>query len=439
LAEIETSLEEKKRLLEKAMEHGTKAETIYEQRYPFLYWNRGDMLFYFADLKVELSNLEKDSGKRRNMLEEAISDKARALQLCITESLHVERRGDLSLFAVLAVYQYSYGELLNRLYGLTNSNEHQRKAIKAFEEAAKSYQKPNLLSRVAECCWKTARGYGTLGEHLNAAENFALASNNYTSAAEKIPQLKSFYQEHARYMEAWSEIERARHHHKRQEYGPAQEHFQNAANMYESLKKWSYLAPNYSAWAHVEDAEELSRNEQCEEANQAFEKATKLFEETKKSIQDELPKIEDADEKQMTTQILNATDSRLKYCKARMIIEEAKILDKKGEHNSSAEQYGSAVETLEKLVQKLDSQPDRNECQFITCLSRAWQKMEEAEAEESPEHYNEASQLFERAKDLAQSEKTKALVLGHSRFCMALESGARFADTGDMAEHAKAM
>jgi len=247
LAGIETSLEEKKRLLEKAMEHGTKRLKITEQRYPFLYWNRGNRLFLFADLKAELSNLEKDSEKKRNMLEEAISDKERALLLCVKESLQLERRGELSLFAWLGRFQYSYGELLNRLYGLTDSNEHQRKAIKAFGQAAESFQKLNLLSRVAECCWKAARGYDALGEHLNAAKSFASASDNYKNAAEKIPQLKSFYQDHALYMQAWSEIEKARHHHERQEYGLAKEYFEKAADPHRSLKQWGYLEPNYCA------------------------------------------------------------------------------------------------------------------------------------------------------------------------------------------------
>jgi tetratricopeptide (TPR) repeat protein len=167
LAEIETSLEEKQKLLEKAMEHCARELKIWEHRY----WNRGGILFYFADLKAELSNLEKDSEKKKNMLEEAISDQERALQLCIEESLPFERRGDLIFSAgLVASHQYSYGKSLNRLYGLTNSNEHQRKAVKAFEEAAESFQKLNMLSRVAECCWKTARGYDALGEHLNAAK-----------------------------------------------------------------------------------------------------------------------------------------------------------------------------------------------------------------------------------------------------------------------------
>jgi hypothetical protein len=436
LAEIETSLEEKQKLLEKAMEHCARELKIWEHRY----WNRGGILFNFADLKAELSNLEKDSGKKKNMLEEAISDKERALQLCIEESLPFERRGDLIMSAgLVATRQYSYGKSLNRLYELTNSNEHQRKALKAFEEAAESFQKLNMLSRVAECCWKTARGCNALGEHLNAAKNFNLASNNYKNAAEKIPQLRSFYQDHALYMQAWSEIEKARHHHDRQEYGSAKEHFEKAAELHRSLKQWGYLEPNYCAWAQVEKAEELSRSEQSEEAIKAFEQASQLFSETKKSLQTQISKIEDADEKQMATSMIKATDLRREYCTARIALEEARILDKKGDHYSSSEKYGSAAEQFEKMGQALESEQEQREMKFITTLSKAWQKMTMAEAKSSPTLYVDASQLFEQAEDFSPNEKTKMLVLGHSRFCKALEAGTKFADTRDQALHAVAV
>ncbi len=435
LAEIETGLEEKKRLLEKATEHGTKTEKISEQLYPFHYWNRGYWLFFFADLKAELSNLEKDSENKKNMLEEAISDKERALQLCIKESVQFERRGDLSLFAALGLLQYSYGELLNRLFGLANSNEHQRKAIKAFEEAAESYQKLNLLSRMAECCWKTARGYDALGEHLSAAKNFSLASNNYTSAAEKIPQLKALYQDHVLYMQAWSEIEKARYHHERQEYSSAKEHFEKAAELHKSLKRWGYLEPNYSAWAQVENGEELSRKEQSEEAIEAFRQAATLFGESKKSLQTQLSKVEDEDERQMATSMIKASDLRQEYCDARIALEEAKILDKKGEHFASSGKYGFAAETFEKIGQTLESEQERKEFKFIINLSRAWQKMMLADAKASPELYLEASALFEQASNESNNEMTGLLALGHSRFCRALEAGTKFADTGDAVLH----
>lgn len=132
---------------------------------------------------------------------------------------------------------------MNRLYELSNDAEHLKKAAEAFTDAAGSYQKTNIKSRIAECLWKAALLYGDLGNHLKAAENFELASNNYTSAAEKIPQLKDLYQEQALYMQAWNEIEKARHHHARQEYGSATEHYEKAATMHKSLRQWSYLRP----------------------------------------------------------------------------------------------------------------------------------------------------------------------------------------------------
>jgi tetratricopeptide (TPR) repeat protein len=292
---------------------------------------------------------------------------------------------------------------------------------------------------VAECCWKAARGYDALGEHLTAAKNFALASDNYKNAAEKIPQLKSFYQDHACYMQAWSEIEKARHHHERQEYGLAKEHFEKAADLHRSLKQWGYLEFNYCAWAQVEKAEELSRNEQSEDAIKVFEQASQLFSETKKSLQTQISKIEDNDEKQMATTMLKATDLRHEYCDARIALEEARILDKKGDHYSSSEKYRSAAEQFERMGQASESEQEQREMKFITTLSRAWQKMTMAEAKSSPTLYVDASQLFEQTEELSPNEKTKMLVLGHSHFCKALEAGTTFIDTRNSAAHQTAL
>ena len=225
------------------------------------------------------------------------------------------------------------------------------------------------------------------------------------------------------------EIEKARNHHERQEYGSAKEHFQRAADIHKSIRQWSYLAPNYSAWARVEEAEELSRKEQSEEALKAFEEATRLFNESKKSIQTRIGKIENPDEKQVATSMVKATDTRREYCMARIAVEEAKILDKKGDHYSSSEKYGVAAETFEKISQASDSEQERKEFNLIIILSKAWQKMTLAEAKSSPALYSDASGLFEQAEDLHPNEKTKMLILGHSRFCKALGAGTRFVDT----------
>ncbi len=170
-----------------------------------------------------------------------------------------------------------------------------------------------------------------------------------------------------------------------------------------------------------------------------FEQGLKLFNESKESLQIQLIRIENPEEKLMATNMIKATEIRQKYCKARIAVEEAKILDKKGDHYSSSEKYKSAADNFEKISQALDSEQERREFKLIIGLSRAWQKMTFAEAEASPSLYVEASQLFEQTKDFSPNEKTKMLLLGHSRFCRALEAGTKFADTRNMETYSEAI
>jgi hypothetical protein len=240
-------------------------------------------------------------------------------------------------------------------------------------------------------------------------------------------------------MLAWSEIEKARHHHARQEYGLAKEHYEKAASLHNSLRKWSYLSSNYLAWAQVEQAEDLSRKEHSEEAMRGFEQAAKMFTGSKESLQTKLGEIEDPEEKRMAASLIKAADLRNRYCIGRIALEEAKVLDKNGEHHASSEKYRSAAETFIQMAQSVDSEEERKELELIATLSRAWQKMVHAEAEASPKLYVEACQLFEEVKELSPNEKAKMLALGHSRFCKALEMGMSFADTRETSLHTAAV
>jgi tetratricopeptide (TPR) repeat protein len=439
LATTEERPTEKKRLLEESLKHRDETIKITEQLYPYDYWNRGTMLASLANIKSEISELIDDPKAKTTMVQEAIVDLEKALASCTKVVTLLEKEAVPPVIGQLGRWQYQLGGLLNRLYDITDESAHLRKAAKAFEEAAQSYQKLGLVSRVAECYWKIAQASDALGEHPRAAVNFSLASVNYKTAAERIPQLRDFYFDHASYMQAWSEIEKAKNHHVRQEYGSAKEHFENAANLHKSLRSWHYLAPNYAAWASVEKAEELSRKEEGEEAINAFEQAIELFQDTETSLQVGLRGIESSHEKRMAENILKATDLRREYCTARITLEEARILDKKGDHYSSSEKYNLAAENFERINTALDSEQERKELKPIISLTRAWQKMTLAEAETSPALYVEASQLFEEAKEHSPNERTKMLLLGHSRFCRALEAGTRFADTRDRTMYVSAM
>ncbi len=440
LAKTEKNPEEKRILLEKALAHRNEQSRLLSPIERFHYWNQGVEQNHLAEIKSELSNLAKDPQTREILLQEAIVAKESGVRLCVKEIQSWEKTTlDPGTRSRLGGYQHEWGNLLSRLYALTNDRDHLRKSAEAFENAAESFQKANLASRIAECYWRSALAHDGLDEHLRAAEKFRAASDNYTKAAEKIPQLKDFYQDYASYMDAWSEIEKAKHHHSRQEYGLGKECYEKAAGLHKATKEWSYLAANYSAWAKVENAEDLSRKEQSQEAIEAFEKAVHLFQEGKKSLQAELDKVENADEKNMVTKLVQAADLRRQYCQARVVLEQARLFAKKGDHYSSSENYGKASQSLESIAQALESENTRRELMLIATLSKAWQMMTRAEDEASPGLYLEAAKLFEEAKELSPNEKARSLALGHSRFCRALEAGTRFTDTGDSPVHALAV
>lgn len=432
-ARMEPNLAKKRSRLEKALKYRKRAIEILEQLAPFDYYEQGVMQNYVAGIKAELADVKADPDGKIKLLEKAVLRNEECLNLCDKMVPYFERMGDITFFVALQMYQDTYATLLTRLYDLTSSPEHLRKAILIQQKAIESARKVGMVSLIAESYWKIGEAHDVLRDRLEAAQNYEFASENYMKAARKIPQLKDFYQDHASYMEAWSEIEKAKDHHSKREYGEAREHDEKAANLHKSTERWNHLTPNYFAWARLEEAEDLSRREHTEKARDLFRQAAKLFVEAKKAIKKKLEKIEVRDEREMADKLVRASDLRREYCLGRVALEEAKIFDRRGDHLASSETYGSAAEKFQKTADGMEVESERQEIQPIIYLCRAWQMMTRAEAEAAPDLYLEASQLFEEAKEHSFDPRSKILALGHSRFCKALEAGTRFEDTRDRA------
>jgi tetratricopeptide (TPR) repeat protein/KaiC/GvpD/RAD55 family RecA-like ATPase len=432
-ARMEPNPAKKRSRLEKALKYRKRAIEILEQLAPFDYYEQGVMQNYVAGIKAELADVKADPDGKIKLLEKAVLRNEECLNLCDKMVPYFERMGDVTFFVALQMYQDTYATLLKRLYDLTSSPEHLRKAILIQQKAIESARKLGMVSLIAESYWKIGEAHDVLRNRLEAAQNYEFASENYMKAARKIPQLKDFYQDHASYMEAWSEIEKAKDHHSKREYGEAREHDEKAANLHKSTERWNHLTSNYFAWARLEEAEDLSRREHTEKARDLFQQAAKLFVEAKKAIEKKLEKIEVRDEREMAAKLVRASDIRREYCLGRVALEEAKIFDRRGDHLASSETYGSAAEKFQKTADGMEVESERQEIQPIIYLCRAWQMMTRAEAEAAPDLYLEASQLFEQAKEHSFDPRSKILALGHSRFCKALEAGTRFEDTRDRA------
>jgi hypothetical protein len=435
LSKMETQATEKKRLLEQAAVNREKAININEQAgFPFDYWNRGVYQNYAALIKAELATIEADKEKKKSLLEEAVSHMERCVELC-TKNVAINPQAHL--FVALGWYSDWFGGILNQLYALTGEEETLRKAVEIYEDTSETYRKAELPSRVAEAQWQVARLSDRLGEHTRSEWNFQSAAENYKLTAEKIPQLKEFYMDHALYMQAWSEIQKAKRHHAKRQYGQSKEHYEKAADLHQSTEHWNYLSSNYLAWAKLEEAEDLSRREQGEEATETFKEAADIFCNAKNAIKTKLKDIQDRDEREMASALIKASDLRHGYCQGRIALEEAKILDRRGNHMESSKKYEAAAKTLQDIG-KAESEQTRRELQPIVLLCQAWQKMMMAEAKASPTMYGEAAELFERAKEHTLDQPTSLLALANSSFCKALEAGTEFETTGDMTTYSTA-
>lgn len=427
LAQIEKKTETKRSLLEEALKYRRKNMKLQEELFPYYYWDLGVFYNYLSEIDQELSRIT-DEPASRKLLEDAVQAKERCLDFVERSLPMIESTSAIPQFRWIGSGHFEFGNLLFSLYKSTGDREDLRRAAEAFERAAEMYRKTTGATWVAEACWKAAQTYDALKEHSKSGERFAEASQNYRAAAQKLPQLRDFYQDYAAYMEGWSEIEQARQQHSRQEYGSAEELYQKAADLQRSTKRWSTFFANYSALAKIEKGEKLSREELSEDATNAFHDGARLFRESKRSLQSAAHLGEESEESQMATQLIQAADGREEYCKARVLIEEGKIIGRKGDHDSSSAKYGEAARLLERIAAATPEQ-DRREIKLIMILSKAWEAMASAESKASAGLYGEAAKFFDEARELTVNQKERMLIQGHSHFCRALGAETEFTDT----------
>jgi KaiC/GvpD/RAD55 family RecA-like ATPase len=430
-----TGKDERTRLLEEALEKRTEFSKVVDKAFPSNNWIRGVGKNYEGLIKVELTKIEEHRVKRVALLQSAVSDMEDSVSHC---KKWIESRPVPSYIAAVAGYEDVFAGTLNELYLLVEDKEILTRAIEVYEDAAKQFKKVNIPSRAAESYWRIASNQDLLGDHQKAAENFANALTEYKAAAEKIPHFAAFYLDYSLYMEAWSEIERARFAHEREKYADATRHYENIANLLKPSKLWNYLSSNFLAWSLLEKAEDLSRKERSRESTEAFKQAAELFEEAKKVFEENIGKIQDSDEKEKAIELCEASTIRKDYCLARVNVEEAKNLDLEGNHIESAEKYGSAASKFEKILEKTEKENLRKEIKPIAHMCRAWQKMKVADGRVLPELYHQASELFLEAKEHGTKDRATLLASGNGAICKALEYGTKFELTHDKVDFAKA-
>jgi len=439
LAKTETDREKKLELLRNAERSAANGSKTFEELDSANFIHLGIVHSYLADIRHELADATMDRAPKTEALRKTISLTRQAIDEHLRGMVEGHYTQDMSSLVNLGESRSRLGRLCRSVYELEGSQDDLKGALEAFESAAEPFSKAGRQNRSAESLWEAARIHDQLDNPAKAAERFLSAARQFRVGAEKVPRLRELFSEQAEYLEGWAEFERAKHHRVRQEYGQSRDHFTKAAELYDGLEKWRFLAVNSRAWAQIDNGEMLSREDRRREASQAFEEAASLFVKSVDILNDAERTAENADEKQSISRLLSAAEPRGSYCMARATIERARQMDVEGMSSSSSDLYRVAADELERLADEASSEQDRDDIRLRAILCRAWQKMNQAETEVISDPYVEAARLFEEIKKLSANDKARALALGHSRFCMALEAGTKFADTRDSALHATAV
>ena len=442
-AHMEPDPDSRKKMLEKALQHIERARERGARMAPFISWGAYVYNCQAGMIKADLADTEQDLKIRSRILEDAASMLERGLESVYRQPRDPWQRTNIGSREV------AYARVMAGIHVLTKRPENLVKAVEALSRAVEHYNVSGLESRIAECYWEMANFEDLLGEHLKASERFEQASDSYTRAAEKIPQLGDFYKDHARYMQAWGEIAKARHLHGERDYEGAVEHYEKAGELHEATARWSHLSSNYMAWAKLEQAEALSRREEPEKARDAFEQVADLFTQARHDMSSRpaatragaegesgspynLPAKGPRTEFHAKTQELaEFSDRRRQYCLGRAVLEDARVSAGQGASAVSARKYGMAASQFEKLMEDLEQEAERRELRPIAGLCHAWAKMMQAEDMASPTLYEEASVLFEQVVRDAVDSQTSLLAKANGYMCRALGAGTRFEATKD--------
>ncbi len=426
LARMETDPKKKSQLLYEALP--IREEVVRVQRLLTPKgWNLGVYYNYLALINAELSSLHTDAKTQIELLQSAVSTMQLCVELCAEVATIVP-----AFTRSLAQYDEWYGDILVQLFHMSKDASIAKQALKAYADAVDCLTKSELVSPTAGVRWKIARILDSTGDYKQASKAFNDAAKDYRLEIKKFPRLSSTHVELELYMDAWSQIENARLEHDEEHYPEAAKNYAKASGLLQETRTWGPLSSHYNACSLLERGEALSREEKQEASIEAFSAAASGFQDAAVKLHDKTREELDISYRDELKEWLDISKSRERYSRGRIELEEARILDKKGEEEESSRKYHSAYETFKRLHSEAPNDRSRREMETLALFCEAWGKMKQAEVEASPQHYTEAAVSFMKAKESTTRKKFRLLALANASMCKALEAGTLFRRTRDI-------
>ncbi len=417
--------ERRLRLLREALGFRERIVEVNDRLFPN-FWNNVTEPYNLALVRSEIASVEDDKETKKQLLTQAISE----IELCMTRG---ENWGTNPGFLYrLAEHSEAYGEILSKLHAVTSDPALAHKAVKAYERAIDRLAGSKSTATIAALGWKIAGIYDTLRSFQLASDEFRKAAADYRKAISDVAGSASLFDDLAHYLDAWSVIETARLQHDEGEYLSASEYYSAAARLLGESREWTHLSPLFTARSLLEKGEGLSSEEKHSGAIESLGRAIDQFREEGRLLEKKLQETSEVQEKRELEDWLEIALQRESYCLARLQLEEARALDKKGDKRASARKFQISAQTLTALLGKVSDVQERAELEGLAKFCDGWAKMKEAEARASPELYSEAAESFLALRSTQTKGQFLHLAFANAAICKALGAGTLFQQTRDV-------
>jgi len=295
-------------------------------------------------------------------------------------------------------------------------------------KASQIFRRATLLSRKlgwwivpAECRWNLARAFDGIGDFAKSAGLYREAAKLYGAAIDHVPDLEAWLDEYSRVMSAWSNLERGKFWHTRENYS------KSASLCLESSRViadtgWHDYRRLFSAMALIESAEDESAKERHDRALKLFAEASDVLREVSRSLpaRPSSPSLSG----DYSNRVSLVCARKRSFLRGRMFLERARFLSRVGRHSDSASCYSRAVRVFAHLFGKTENPMESEELQLLSDFCSSLAKMEAALHSEKGDLFKKASMSLRGSADKCGLPKKRSLLLGMSDLSSAMAAAA---------------
>jgi hypothetical protein len=390
-------------------------------------WNIGVELISEATITHLLASEMLNSAERIKMLGRAVKLIKEGIDQTDSDTINMPNITAVNIRR--AEHCIRLSNLLEELFELSRDERLVQDVMNALDGASSYFERIGRHERMAEVLWQKARFLGRVGLHHLSSLCYSSSAESYRRAATDNSRLKEFYQSMSVFMDAWSSVEAARDAHSSSSYSVAAEAYRRAAQQLSSSSDWAPLGVHYEGCALLEQGESLSSEEKPEEASSEFLKAVDIFSKSARNMLGwQIPLGEESEERQRWVDL---TQGREFYSRTRAEIEQAKLLERRGQHAQSAKKYMAAAAALKSMAGSGERSDDNADLRLLSTLCMASAMMQEAEETGKEAKYLEAAELFEKVAAEGVDGRLVATARGNASFCRALHEGAKIRRSTD--------